>query len=334
MSTENGFLPEHHVYIKCRFKSSARNLYGLSLIAFNPSGTIESYHVIVSSFSDIYQIDQEAGWSDYEGLIVQTKWGGKYNQSVTRDLQLQIESGLEDSFQRAHLFEAATEYDYGTVEQIMFDAVKRIIQDKNLKLEIGLQEVTEEDIAQIKEKRETERLLKYAKQEERIPSDLFQLDEGAVVLPATLILSPVKGKQLSEIRLGDKIMVKIDSTTPNGQHYIDHYNLREESVIRPLPAQVIDIKAASRTDPLQLLLMVEQGVYCKCTEEERQVKLRMYDPATDRPIQELKRNSRLKQQAPITPAAQYAESSNITVILSVALAMVLLVLIVVLYLIL
>lgn len=334
MSTEKGFLPEHHVYIKTRFKSSARSLYGLILLSFNPTGNIESYHVIASTFSELYQIDLDANWNEYENNIVQTKWGGKYNQNVTRDLQMQIESLIEDSFQRTHLFDASSDYDYGTVEQIMFDSVKRIIQDKNLKLEIAIQEVTEAEIAEVKEKREQDRLLKYAKTDNKISLDSFQLDEGSVLLSATMMLSPVKGKQLSEIRLGDRIMVKLDPTTTNGQHYIDHYNLRDETVIRPIPAQVIDIKAPSKNDPMQLLLMIEQGVYCKCTEEERQVKLRMFDPVTDRPVHELKRNIRLRQQIVTSTPAQYSESSNLTVILSVALALLLLVLIAVLYLIL
>ncbi len=334
MSTEKGLLPDHHIYIKCRFKSSARSLYGLALISFNPSGLIESYHVIASTFSEIYQIEIDSPWNSFESTIVQTKWGGKYNQNVTRDLQMQVEALIDDTFQRTHLFDAANDYDYGTVEQIMFDSVKRIIQDKNMKLDIGIEEVTEQDIAEVKEQREKERLLKYTQKEDKLSLDSFHLDEGSVLLSATLILSPVKGKQLSEIRLGDRIMVKIDATTAHGQHYIDHYNLRDDTIIKPIPAQVIDIKAPSKNDPILLLLMIEQGVYCKCIEEERQVKLRMFDPVTDRPVHELKRTIRMKQQAQYATPANYSENSNLTIILSVALVLLFLVLISVLYIIL
>ncbi|MDA3899448.1 MAG: hypothetical protein PF637_02900 [Spirochaetes bacterium] len=333
MSEETTEIYKHNIFIKCRFKSSARNLYGLILIDFNPSGVVENYQVIASTFSETYEINPQSGWEDYENQIVQTKWNGKYNNNITRDFQLQLDSIFDDTFQRTQLFEAANDYDYGAAEQMMYDSARRILQDKNMKLELSIQEVSADEITMVRNQRETERQQKYQKEKE----SGFSVEEGSTVLSASLVLSPVNGKPLYDLKIGEKIMIKLDPSSSRNQQYISLYNLKSDNnTYSPVPAEVIDIKATSKTDPVQILTRIEESVYAKSIEDERQVKLRIYNAATDRSIQAMKSSS---QKAVIGKTiANYnkqdyviKENSGITIVLSIGLALLLFILIVAIY---
>ncbi|MFW6365801.1 MAG: hypothetical protein ACOC2H_04920 [Spirochaetota bacterium] len=331
MSEESEFLQSHNIFLKTKFKSTARNIYGLELINFNPNGTIDSIHVIASTFSEIYDIDPHSGWEQYEEKIIHTQWSGKFNQHITRDLQIQFEGMLEDTFLRTQLFEAANDYDFGTSEQIIFDGLKRILQDKNLKIEVNIQEATEEEIQSVRQNREKERQAQYQKPEE----EEFDIEEGAALLPASLILAPVNGKPLYDVRIGDKIMIKLDPKSAKNQHFISQYQLKtDNNTYLPIPAEVIDIKAPSKKDPIQILTRIEESVYAKSIEEERQVKLRMFNPASDRSIRQIKGVTGQVKPHPheqIQTQTERESGSGMTIILSIALAMLLFVLIVAIY---
>lgn len=336
MSEENPLDLTHNIFLKCRFKSSARNLYGLILINFNASSSIDSFDMVASTFSEIYDIDPQAEWHAYEEQIVQTKWNGKYNTNITRDLQVEFEGLLEDSFQKTHLFESANDYDFGTVEQIFFDYVKRILQDKSLRVEVNIQEVTPAEIETYHHLRDQERQAQYKGPAE---DNEYGLEEGASILPSSLVLAPVNGKPLYDLKLDDKIMIKLDPKSAKNQQFIEQYSLKtENNTYLPLPAEVIDIKAPTKEDPVQILLRIEKSVYAKAIEEERQVKLRLYNSGTDRSIQAIKTAARQKKGAgELSPGPSYtnehkhAESNNMVIILSVVLAALLFILIIAIY---
>ena len=84
-----------------------------------------------------------------------------------------------------------------------------------------------------------------------------------------------------ELKIGDKIMTKIVPNSDSANYYIDQLNLRIEDRIKPIPSTVIEIKSESRADPLEILVQLAPGIYGSCIEDERQVKLRLYDPSID-----------------------------------------------------
>jgi hypothetical protein len=180
----------------------------------------------------------------------------------------------------SQLYESASNYDYDRVEIFISDILYRIVHDKNLILEIGIQEITEEEFKAAREKRQKAADTPAAQAAKKG----YNVEAGSVILPLQLILAPVKGKPLYELKIGDRIMAKIVANSEREKYFIDILNLRVEDHIRPVPCEVIDIKAASKSDPIEILSQIAPGIYGKIIEDERQVKLRMYDPGVDTPI--------------------------------------------------
>jgi hypothetical protein len=330
MTQESGFIGTQNVFVKTKFKSTTRNIYGLLLVCFNPNSMVDNLHIIATTFSEIYDTDTHEGWEYFEEQIIKTQWGGKYNQNITRDLKIQFDGMFEDQFLRTQLFEAASDYDYGSAEQIIYDGIKRILQDKNLKIEVSIQEVSDDEINAVRQSREKARQAEIQGPDD----DEFHIESGATMLPAGLVLAPVNGKPLYEIRIGDKIMIKLDHKSQKCQQFISLYQLKtEDRTYLPVPADVIDIKAPSKNDPVQILTRIEDGVYAKTVEEERQVKLRMFNQVNDRTIKQMKNAS--KTGKTVSTHSSRVEStssgSNMTIVLSITLALLLFILIVAIF---
>lgn len=281
----------NYYILKGRFKSNSLNFYGLFLLIFNSRHEMEISHILVSTFSSAYDLEPYFGWEQYEEFIVNAKWKGNYNPNMTVSIEDYFKKITSDKDgQIGKLIEYIAKYDYDNIDAFMFDIVNRIIHDKNLILETNVQEASEKEYRQAKENR--------SKKSEPVKDSVKQnaTEEEGVTLSIQLILAPVSGKPIYELKIGDVIMCKIIPNTDRANYFIDLLDLRIENVVKPVPCKVIDIKSEGKGDPLEVLTEIGPGIYGKCIEDERQVKLRMYDPSVDgqiskKTIPEIKKDS-------------------------------------------
>jgi hypothetical protein len=292
VENQNGLPGQKNLYIlKGRFKSNSLNFYGLFLLIFNTRSELTVSHILVSTFSTAYDMEPHIVWEKYEEFIVNSKWKGNYNPNMTASIEnflKQITS--EYNGQKEIIYSYIKNYDYDNVDSFMFDIINRIIHDKNLIIETGIQEITEKEFRESKENKPQKKEKDSAQINQKIAS------EEGVTLIIQLILAPVSGKPIYELKIGDTIMCKIVPNTDRANYFIDLLDLRVENLIKPVPCKVIDIKSEGKGQPLEILTEIGPGIYGKCIEDERQVKLRMYDPAideriTNKKIQEIKKEA-------------------------------------------
>ncbi len=280
VGTQNSVSEQKNLYIlKGRFKSNSLNFYGLFLLIFNTRQELIVSHILVSTFSSAYDMEPHIAWEKYEEYIVNSKWKGNNNSNMTASLEnflKQITS--ENNGQKEILYGYVKNYEYDNVDSFMFDIINRIIHDKNLIIETGIQEASETEFREVKENKTQKKDKNSAQTNQKIAS------EEGVTLVIQLILAPVSGKPIYELKIGDVIMCKIIPNTDRANYFIDLLNLRVENLIKPVPCKVIDIKSEGKGQPLEILTEIGPGIYGKCIEDERQVKLRMYDPDVDERI--------------------------------------------------
>ncbi len=261
--------------LKGRFKSNSLNFYGLFLVVFNRRKDLELCHSIISTYSSIYELETHFSWEKYQELIVNSKWKGNYNPSMSTSIQELFDKLTTDKEEKMQLYELIKSYNYDNIDPFIFDIINRVIHDKNLILETSIQEVSASEYRDMKES---------DKKSKDLPDKTgngYQTEDDSVTLGVQLILAPVSGKPIYELKIGDKIMTKIIPNTDKANYFIDLLDLRVEDHIKPVPSKIIEIKSDNRNDPLELLTQIGPGIYGKCFEDERQVKLRMYDPAMD-----------------------------------------------------
>ena len=288
-SEQRDYSEDNVLILKGRFKSGSMNLFGQFLIIFNSNKQFESYNIVVSTFSDAYDMEPHVSWERYEENILNLKWKGNFNASMTSSLMDQFK-GLADDYRSVELlFDTVMNYDYDNLEITLYDLINRIVHDKNLILETGIQELTPEEFQKTKENRGQGRETGEDKSQPSQYDDL-NLAEGSVILPIKAIVAPVRGKAIYELKIGDKIMVRILPNSERANYFIDLLGLRDEKQrdekkIKPTPAEVVDIKKGSgKRDPVEILVEIGPGLYGKLIEDEQQVRLKVYNPAIDGPV--------------------------------------------------
>jgi hypothetical protein len=278
------------IIIKGRFKSAPMNLYGQFLVIFNNNKQFESYNIVVSTFSDAYELEPHLGWDKFEESIINMKWKGNFNASMTSSLMDQFKKLAEDYKGVELLFDNAYNYDYDNMDITLYDMINRIIHDKNLVLETGIQELSQEEFLRTKENRGKNKETQEEPRESEPSEFENQLAEGSVILPIKAIVAPVRGKSIYELKIGDKIMVRILPNSDRANYFIDLLGLRDdtqrdEKKIKPTPAEVIDIKKGSaKREPVEILVEIGPGLYGKLVEDEQQIRLKMYNPQMDGPV--------------------------------------------------
>lgn len=277
-STDSDNFDEMNFFIKGRFKAGTQNLFGILSIQFDQNGDILNSHIVITSFSDIYNISIEDSWKKFEDTVTQYKWKGTYNTSLTNSLQAQLEKLKQDTSYNEQLFSFISSSDDSGVNVSIYDLLNRILHDKQLLLDTRIEKVSRDKVIEAKMKKTTEEAEHKA---ESARSASFAYGKDAQVISASPILSPVKGKPIYDLRIGDRIMIKPDAANQTAQHFIELYHLRLDNRIKPVPAEIVDIKADSKSSPIEIICRINQNYYAKCFEEERQVKLRIYDPRID-----------------------------------------------------
>jgi hypothetical protein len=266
----------NYIIIKGRFKSIATNQYGLFLLTLNSMKRIENQQVIAASHADIYDLDPNTQWNKFEEFIVDRKWKGNYSNSITTSISEAFNKLPEDIKSINALYESAYNYDYDKMDVILDDIINRAIHDKNLTMETIIQEISQQELQNIKDKR--------SKPQKNEEDQNEKKDDSNVILKIKPVLAPLNGKPIYELRIGDRIMVSIIPASNKENYYIELNDLRDEKkgIIKPIPATVNDIKSSSsKNTPIEILTEIMPGVYGLCLEDEKLIKLKLYDPEID-----------------------------------------------------
>lgn len=273
----------NYLAIKGRFKTALHNLYGQFILIFNSDRKAEVFNAVLSTYSDLYTMEPHTEWNQLEEYISNVRFKGNFNKNMTAALFDQYKHYSGEMTGLQILYDNAYNYNYTAVDTALFDLINRVIRDKDLAIETVIQEVTPVDFTRKRQERATGGSA--AQQGEPARTDLFLVEEDAVILTVKPIVSPVRGKPLYELRAGDRLMINIPPTSGRATMAIDSLGLREQDGIRPVAAQVVDIKAGSqKNDPVEILTIIAKGIYGKFTEDQKQVKLRMYNPSLDGPL--------------------------------------------------
>jgi hypothetical protein len=273
--------------VKGRFKAASQSLFGQFLLIFKTNSNFESYSAVVSTYSDLYNLEPHEDWMKYREYIANVKWKGNFNATMTSSVMDHFKRFSEEMNSITLLYDSICDYDYNAMDTALYDIINRIVHDKNLVIETAIQEITPQDYragtsgAEQKEE---------AGAGAAAPDEGYAVEDDAVILPVKPIVAPVKGKPIYELRVGDRLMVYLQPQSDRANYYIDTLNLREDNGIKPTMGEVIDIKAGSgKNNPTDILTLLAPGIYGKFTETEKQVKLKLYNAETDGPL--LKKNT-------------------------------------------
>ncbi len=289
-----------YTIIKGKFKATASSSFGL-FIAFldNVTKNVDKSDVISSHFSTIFENNINMPWNELEDLISKMKWKGEYATNLTHDIQSTMEDLFEPGTGRGiDIWHAIKKSQLTKTIGIFEEYLMRPTGDKNIKCEISVETINKTDIEDVKKMREMR------DNQDLLASDISSvtqpaapnIEDSAVVLEMSLVLSPISGVPLTELKQGEKILIKISEQTSRGQYFIDLFNASQGNEILPIPATIESVTPSGKF--YTVMVSLGPGIYGKAMEEDN-VKAKRYDPAQDK----RKQIPTLPQQNPALSAA-------------------------------
>lgn len=288
MSTAEVKPDTSYIVIKGRFKALNTSSYGLLIVFLdNITKNVDRFDIISSHFSTLFENNIGMPWNELDEIITRLKWKGEYATSLTHDIQASVEDLFQPGTGRTQdIWANIKKAQVGKVVTIFEEVLGRPTGDKNIKCEIAIETVTKseiEDVKRSRREREGKDMIGGASllgnsQQEQANKDAG-IEENAVILEVSLVLSPVSGIAIADLKDGDKILVKISEQSSRGQYFIDLLNATKDNEIIPIPATVVRTEKEGKI--YTVLANIGPGVYGKSLDEDN-VKVKMYDPSTDK----------------------------------------------------
>ncbi|HMY10816.1 MAG TPA: hypothetical protein PKM44_14710 [Turneriella sp.] len=240
------------IAVKGRFRAPNQRYYGqFFYLINNKGGYIDVASVVITVGSDVYNaLNPTDSWKKYESLINKLKYENKFSQAITNEFQAKLKQLALDKQYFADLMKAVVGNKAETLNFVLANFYRRVIKDDEFYLEGHAEK------ASLDGNDETP-----ASQE----ADIGGAD--GVYLPVKLDLDPISGKDVKEVRPGDKILVRVLPETERANAFIDGAGLRTDSgFVRSAPFTVTSVIYPGVG--VELVGKLKEGIYGKIVEEQ------------------------------------------------------------------
>ncbi|MCL1864984.1 MAG: hypothetical protein FWF73_04155 [Spirochaetes bacterium] len=265
--------------IKAKFSSSS--VYGAFIIFLNiPNLRVENIYSIISRSFEIADIKTTQTWRNFEDRLVDTAKKGDFDEVMTAKVNEALAKSL--NMQEIDQFSQLIDQDNGIAVSHNFqkffsdvtgyqNVTFSVDYEKISSLSMELQSITSTKITNLKIKNKKEDVNVEAIDDSDDPlagKDVRLLVRGA------LILSPIKGKDISELIIGDKVMISVIDKGEKAIELLKAFNAynEENRTAKPIVGRIVSI---SHTTDFKIHAIVAKGIYVKIVEEENFIKVAM-----------------------------------------------------------
>jgi hypothetical protein len=277
----------YYTILKGRFKAVETNTFGLFLIYLNEKEEkVENAVAIASHYSTLFDTDPHLPWYEFEESIINKKWKGEFTSALSYELQRYLENSLEldRGYELHHLVKNLEQM---KIESLLQAILIKPLADKNILIETDSEFITRETLTSTRDARDRRRFgdggdgqdpLKISADSKSGHFSHPDQDRDGVVediIDVDLVLAPVSGTSLPELREGDIIMVKIKDKTTKGNYYIDLLGSRVNGEVAPSPAEVVEL-SRDKDGAYVITCKLDEEIFGKAIEPES-VKVKKYD---------------------------------------------------------
>lgn len=270
--------------IKGKFSSSS--VYGAFIVFLNTvyQKAMHTYIILTRSF-DLVDMKTSRDWRSFERLLLETSKKGEHDEVFSGQVRENIIKGF--TMQEIANLSKLLEQDNGiAINHFLQKFISAIAGLQNMEFTCDYEKisslameihsvtsvkVSQSELAAGQGKQPTPAEIRVEKTD-----DALEGKEVKLVLNGALILSPIKGKDISTLSVGDRIMISIIDKNPKAVDVAKAFNAYDaEKGVRPIAGRIVSIK---RTDTFTIFAIVAKGIYIKIVEEENNIKIAM-DPS-------------------------------------------------------
>lgn len=243
--------------VKGRFNCKGENLYGLFLIqANNITKEIEKLEVVATRNALLCQCDVAINWDEFEKTLssVSVRKSELSNKKVSK-----LHHGVIDLFngeEKTNIFTYLGSNDIGKLKGIFSVQIGKSLDNPNIELALSIDQITGLE----KSPFEGGKLLETTTPEkEALEKSGVDIATSKVILQTALVLSPVSGVLVGELKVDDRVAVKIIDTTGTGQYLAELMGAKRGEQLIPIMAYVESIVPVEM-DKVRIILKFGPGV--------------------------------------------------------------------------
>lgn len=265
--------------VKIKFSSS---IYGAALLFYNPIyNTVSPPYIIVTPSFSVDDMKTTIPWREFEIEISQNLEKNEHDDVLVGHMKDELAVGLNHDF----LLELKRLIDMNDEIAVNRHFMK-VIQTKlgfqklNITVDIEPTSSLEVELDSKSSKKIDPRELEKrkapkedeVKDEKETDDDPLQGKEIKLILQGSLILSPIKGIDIKELKVGDRIMISIVDTNPKAIDVARAFKAYEDDKIKPIPGRIVSFRHL-RTGGYKIFAIIAKGIFIKIEEEEESIKV-------------------------------------------------------------
>ncbi len=273
-----------------KVKFSISTTYGAFITFFNiPYCNIVHSFVIMSHSYIVDDLKTKAPWRDFEKQMEEIdKQGGhdgELSSKMRADLSQTFTMQLGPNQRALELKKYLEQNDQITANRI----IQKFIHDKfgyiNINPNVEYEQISSLDMElySVTGKKLDKELSAPESEKEKEEPDAVKIEEMSdeeeidkkdiqLILKGNLILSPVKGKDISSVETGDRIKITLDNSNPKAVTVAKAFKSYDEGRILPITGRVVSIRRLS-DGGYKIFCIIAKGIYVKIEEEEEGIKI-------------------------------------------------------------
>ncbi len=277
--------------IKGRFKFQSSGIYGIFAILFrsdtespdfynSESNPFMSFHIIVSYFSDIFQINLQESWETLEETFNKLEIGSDYATTLTSNFQRGFTSTLVNEEIGLEIVADFKNDRHHSIEREIDRILTQAHKDVAVNFELFYEEADGRNIESIRKLRiEHENPLS---NEDILSTPSARTNPTEFYIPASPILAPIgEGIASNQLSPGVRIMMRVNTGSSYGMHWVEYFKLYDKETKTYLPiVGTIEQMGPVIKNCLDIVVKYQHDQHTKFNIESG-IKLKLFNPHSD-----------------------------------------------------
>ncbi len=274
--------------IKAHFSSTTMD--GAFILFFN---NIYSYLngdlVLLSNDMDSDDFKTNQDWHTFEMSIVDVYQEKAYDIDLSKQFRDGLMSGFSFQFQN-DMKKLVEQGDEIAVNRLFQKLIKERLGYQNVNISVDIEEISSIDMeerSKISNKLDFQELEKKKEQEKKKSEENINVEEDdplagrevKLVLKGGLLLSPIKGIEISKLKVGDRVRISIIDRHAKAIQVAKAFNAYREGEFLPISGRIISI-VHHVNGGFVVHCVVAKGIYVVIEEEEESIKVAIDTPGT------------------------------------------------------
>jgi hypothetical protein len=272
-------MPDNNLYfVKILSLDDTLRSYVLFCALVNQqTSKVEGYDAVVCLSPDYLDTPEYATFRDVSNKIQRMKFEGDVAMGATSMLIESLKSSFASENYMIELLHYLEHDEHEKLEKLFKTNISQAIgSNGNPRIKV-LTHLVSKDEAELTAGGSTEKSdvgKNTSSDVEKSSTPTFLVPSDALLAKYNFVLSPVSGKRLDELKLGDRVLIKVLPEDETSKNIINLLTLRDEAgMIKNVPASIVSI--VKQDDGFEVIVKISDGIYGKYLEEESTIKVKM-----------------------------------------------------------